>query len=413
MPDYRYVAKDSAGSTSRGTLAAPSRKAALLQLDRGGLTPLELIESGTPDPAAARPAGSIGPAPTAVVKPLSSRQLTVFWTNLLQLTAGGMSAAEAVRLLGTRMEEAAVRELAARLWRRLSEGDLLSTALAAEPDLTDRETIQLLRAGESTGHLGESLTRINQLRHERAELNRALLEALAYPACVCLAAGTVVLLFIFFLLPRIEQLLTGLGSSLPWATQLLVNFGRSAVYTVPALLVLGAVTGFALWRWRATAAGRARWDELVLRLPLVGPALRDAAVTQMFQTLASLLDNGIPLAEALLTATEGVANAAIRARLRRSLDDLLEGRSLAAALRATRLFPALVTDRLAVGEEAGRLALSLRELGREQQAAWSRRMRWLTQIFSVAVLLSTFLLVGFIAWAIIAAVFQVSASIRS
>jgi general secretion pathway protein F len=410
MPDFRYAARAADGRTTTGTLAAATRKAALQELHRRGLVPHHLAEPGS-----AALSASAGAAPAAAAPParLTERQLTVFWTNLLQLTAGGMSAGESVRLLGTRMEDARLRQLAGRLWARLSEGDLLSAALASQPGLIDRESIQLVRAGESTGHLGEALARIHQLRAERAELRRKLIEALAYPLFVCGAAGAVVLLFIFFLLPRIEQLLTGLGSQLPWATRLLVGVSRSAAYAaLPALLVVIAL-GLLFWRWRATPAGRAKCDELSLRLPLVGPGLLDAATMQMFQTLAGLLENGIPLADALHTATEGVGNSSLRLRLRRSIEHLLEGRSLAAAFRETRLFPPLVTDRLAAGEEAGRLAAGLRELGREQQAAWSERMRWLTQLFSIAILLLTFVLVGFVAWAIVSAVFQVSSSLRA
>jgi general secretion pathway protein F len=407
MPDFRYEARSADGHAVRGALAAATRKAALRELDRRGLTVLRLSE-----PSGAVRATSVADAPApAPAARLTSRQVTVFWTNLLQLTAGGMSAGEAVRLLGTRMEEAAVRALAVRLWRRLSEGELLSAALATEPGFASRESIQLLRAGESTGHLGEALARINQLRAERAELRRMIIEALAYPMCVCLAAVIVVLLFLFFLLPRIEQLLAGLGGQLPWATEALVVTSRAAAQTAPVLLLAAAGGAVALWRWQATPAGRTRWDEFIFGLPVVGTTLRDAAATQMFQTLAGLLENGIPLADALHTASEGVANSAIRTRLRRAIEELFEGRSLAAALRATALFPPLIIDRLAAGEEAGRLASCLRELGREQQAAWSHRMRWLSRMFSVAVLLGTFLLVGFVAWAIVSAVFQVSSSL--
>lgn len=413
MPDFRYAARDRQGQTVRGALTAPNRKAALATLAREGLIPVELRDAtSTTNPSGATPEATPGAGPAAAPK-LSSRQLNLFWSNLLQLTSGGLSAAEAVRLLGARMEDAVLRQLAMQLWRRLSEGDQLSSALAAYPELFDREAVQLIRAGEATGHLGESLARVNQLRRERADLRRMLIEALTYPVFVCLAAGAVVLLFIFVLLPRIEQLLLGLGNDLPWATQALVSLSRGAVIaTGPVLLVLiGAA--IALWRWQSTPAGKAKADALLLDAPLAGPALREASSTQMFQTLAGLLENGIPLAEALLTAAEGVGNTEIRRRLRRSVDDLLEGRTLAAAFRDTKLFPPLVTDRLAAGEEAGRLAVCLRELGREQQAAWSARMRWITQLFSIAVLLLTFALVAFVAWAIVSAVFQVSSSLRA
>jgi type II secretory pathway component PulF len=402
MARFAYTARDAGGRPHQGALDAPSRREALRLLSARGLKPTGVAEEGGP----ARPGARAARGPGR----WSPRERLPFLEGLENLVSGGLSAGEAVRLLAARLHEPRQRRLATALWERLSEGQTLSRALEDFPQVFDGQTVQLVAAGEATGSLREVLQRL--IRHfiERRELRQRLVVALAYPVFICLLAGGVILFFLFFLLPRLQTLLGSLGGRLPPSTQLLVVFSEFLLHYGPFLLAGGTAAGLGWWRWRRTPAGRAASDAWLLHAPLAGAFLVRVTILNFSHTLAILLENGITTAEALRLAERTVVNTALRRSLREATDRVLEGETLSASLARTRLFPPLVLDRLAIGEQTGSLAPSLRVIAQNYQADLGAWLQNFTRLVSTAVLLCAFGFVAFLAYAIVSAVFQVSAS---
>lgn len=411
MPRFTYSARDPAGRTATAELTAPSRKDALRQLAARGLQPVRLEETG---------GGALKSRPAAAVAPLffdrpgsySRAEFLPFLQSLAELLGSGLSAGEAVRMLATRLKEPALRALCAAIWEQLSEGQTLSTALEQMPAIFDRQTISLIRAAEATGSLNEVLQRLIAHHIERKELRQKLVTALLYPVFVCLVAFGVILFFVLFLMPRLQSLLNSLGSNLPLSTQLLVGSAELLLRYGVILLPLALLAVLLLWRWRQTEAGRATVDGWLVQVPGVRRFAIDAAVLTFTQTLAVLLENGISPADALRLTERTIGNRTVQSALRAATDRVLEGESLSASLGRTGYFPDLVLDRIAVGESTGQLAPCLRDLSRNYASVQSRRLHGLTTIVSSAVLLFAFAFVGFIAYAIVSAVLQVSASFK-
>ncbi|MBL9214835.1 MAG: type II secretion system F family protein [Opitutaceae bacterium] len=416
MPRFTYTARDAAGQTVRATLEAPARKDAVRLLAARGLQVVDLAEAAAAAPAA-RSAAKAAPEPARTAGgrgagELSTRERLPFLQALSDLIASGMPAGEAVRLLSLRLKEPRLRRLCASLWERLGEGLPLSQALATLPQVFDPQTINLIAAGEATGNLKEVLLRLIQHFTEQKELRQKLTAALAYPAFICLVAISVILFFIFFLMPRLQALLTSLGGKLPFATQLLVGVSHFMLsYGVLVLVALG-LGATAFWQWRRTEAGRAATDAWLLRLPVAGTFLTSSTVHNFSQTLAVLLENGVTTAEALRMTERTLTHRPLRRAFGEATDRVLEGEKLSQALARTGCFPDLVLDRLAVGESTGNLAPSLRDIARTYQQILSRQVQAFTTIVSSGVLLFAFSFVAFIAYAIVSAVFQVSASFK-
>ncbi|MDP3072051.1 MAG: type II secretion system F family protein [Opitutaceae bacterium] len=421
MPRFTYTARDRAGQPVASELEAPSRKDALRLLAARGLSIVAITETaagaaskkGSPAKGAATPKTAKIIAPSAARQPPTRKECLPFLESLHDLATSGLSAGEAVRLLSVRIKEPRLRQLSAHLWSQISEGAPLSRAMASLPEVFDPSITNLIQAGEATGSLNDTLARLIAHLTEQREMRRQLAASLAYPVFMVVVAGGVVIFFLLFLLPRLKTLLTSLGGKMPASTSVLIGASEFALsFYGLAALILAIIGLVSFLGWRQTAAGRAATDQWLLGLPFVGPFLVSQTVLAFSQTLSVLLANGITAAEALRMTEKQIANTAHRAAFNTATARVLEGESLSGALQRTGCFPDLVLDRLAVGENTGNIVPSLRQIAASYQKTISNQLNTFTKVFASGVLLAVFVFVGFIAYAIVSAVFSVSASFK-
>lgn len=401
-------------------LEAPTRKDALRLLSARGLHVASVTEVSSAaakrQSTAASPAAKPAPAATPRLSRAAAAQAPrraeclPFLEALYDLLTSGLSAGEAVRLLSVRIKEPRLRTLSAGLWEQISEGAPLSRAMANFPDVFEPSITNLVQAGEATGSLNDTVQRLNTHLTEQRELRRQLLFALAYPIFMVVVAGGVILFFLFFLLPRLQGLLTSLGGKMPTSTKILIGLSDFAI-AYGLFVVIGLVLAVvSFWRWRATDVGRAATDAWMLKLPLLGPFAVSRTVLSFSQTLSVLLENGITAAEALRMTEKQIDNRVHRDAFNAATARVLEGEALSVALARTGVFPDLVLDRLAVGENTGNIVPSLKQIAAAYQKQISSQLNTFTKVIASGVLMMVFIFVGFIAFAIVSAVFQVSAS---
>ena len=419
MPRFAYSARDRVGQSVSAELEAPSRKDALRLLTARGLqaSAVNELAAGAAGKKGAVKATKISAAEARVARRSAAlvpgrKECLPFLEALSDLMTSGLSAGEAVRLLSVRIKEPRLRSLCAGLWERISEGAPLSRAMAEFPAVFDPSITNLIQAGEATGSLNDTVQRLITHLTEQRELRRQLLTALAYPVFMVFVAGGVILFFLFFLLPRLQTLLTSLGGKMPTSTKLLIGVSNFAIH-YGVFVVIAAVFGaISFWRWRVSQAGRTVTDAWLLQLPLVGPFVVSQTVLAFSQTLSVLLENGITAAEALRMTEKQITNLVHRAAFNTATARVLEGEALSVALTRTGCFPDLVLDRLAVGENTGNVVPSLKQIASAYQKLISNQLSMFTKVLASAVLMGVFTFVGFIAFAIVSAVFQVSASFK-
>ncbi|MFT3782942.1 MAG: type II secretion system F family protein [Nibricoccus sp.] len=415
MPTFTYTARDRAGKSAQGTLESASRKDALRVLSARGLQPLNLEEKTT-----ARRALSGEKATAAerkarkkdLVSRLSRRERLPFFQSLYDLTSSGLSAGESVRLMSLRLQDPTLRALSSGLWDRLSEGASLSQAMTDFPAVFDQSSVNLVQAGEATGSINDVLNRIIAHLSEQKELRRQMISALSYPAFMVVVSIGVIVFIITFLMPRLESLLHSLGGKLPLSTRLLVGFSGFSLHYGLIIAGLAVFFGVSFWRWRQTKAGRAQSDAWMLRLPWIGPFLVSRTVLVFSQTLSVLLENGITASEALRMTERQIVNTLHRQSFKEAIERVLEGEALSRALQRTGWLPPLVLDQLSIGENTGNLVPSLKKIASNYQKTLSTQLSAFTAILTNVILLSVFAFVGFIAFAVVSAVFQLSASIK-
>ncbi len=425
MPRFAYTARDRAGKSVAADLEAPSRKDALRLLGARGLqvaSVSEVTAGASAKKSSGGSAAKTATAPSAAAarasrrisaQPPTRRECLPFLESLHDLATSGLSAGEAVRLLSVRIKEPRLRTLCGGIWEQISEGAPLSRAMAASPQVFDPSITNLIQAGEATGSLNETLARLIAHLTEQKELRRQLLTALAYPIFMVTVAGGVILFFLLFLLPRLKTLLGSLGGKMPASTTILINLSNFALSIYGVATAIALVVGIiSFFGWRQTAPGRAATDAWLLKLPLTGQFIVSQTVLAFSQTLSVLLENGITAAEALRMTEKQIENTVHRAAFSTATGRVLEGEALSLALGRTNVFPELVLDRLAIGENTGNIVPSLKQIAIAYQKQISNQLSMFTKVIASGVLMAVFIFVGFIAFAIVSAVFQVSSSFK-
>jgi general secretion pathway protein F len=416
MPAFTYTARDANGKELSGQLEAASRKAALAQLAARQLTPSRLEEAGLASAARGAKGGGLAELVSGGDgrgRRFSREHSLPFLRALMGLVTAGIQVADGVRLLSKRLNDPALRSLAAAMWDQLSQGRSLSQAMGAQGGVFDEAAINLVQAGEATGRLGNVLERLVADMEERREIRSRLLGALAYPVFILFVAVGVILVFLFFLLPRIETLLASLHGQLPLATRLLIGFANFLVHYGWFFVLVGVTAGVMFWAWRRKPKGRRVTDGWLLKITGVGAFIVANDILRLVQALSLLLENGITTLPALTLTERTIQNRVFRAAFAEARGKIAEGAGISVALRSTGFFPDLVIDVLTVGENTGNIVPSLKEVGRIYRRQISQHVGVFMNVISVGVLLVAAGFVFLVAFGIISAVFQLSASLKA
>ena len=352
MPVYAYKGVTSAGKKTRGHLDADSPRSARTRLRRDGVFITELAEGRR---EAALPAAR---GRFAISLPrfqrVSSLDLALATRQLSTLIGAGIPLVSALRALTDQVENARLRDVLAQVRDRVNEGASLGDAMAASgvfPDLY----VGMVRAGEAGGALETVLERLAAYLEGQVRLRNKVSSIVIYPAMMLLFACVVVGILVTVVLPQITELLASLNQPLPFYTRWIIavsNFTRDYWWLIAGALVAVAVAFRTLIR---TERGRAAYDRVRLRLPVVGRVVRLLAISRFSRTLSTLLSGGLPITRALDTAAQVTANTVIAAAIEAARTSITEGASVAAPLRASGEFPPMVTHMIEVGEQSGEL----------------------------------------------------------
>lgn len=413
MPTFHYIARDAQGAETRGKLEAATRKHALTQLRARQLTPSRLDEGGVApvESSGGFSLGTIGG--TGAKKQFGRAHALPFLRALMGLVTSGIQVADGVKLLAKRLSDPALRAIAAALWDQLSQGRSLSQAMTALGPVFDEPTVNLVQAGEATGRLGGVLERIVADMEERAEIRSRLLGAMAYPAVILGMAVIVILIFLFFLLPRIETLLASLQGNLPLATRLLIGFANFLVGYGWFFALVGATGASIFWAWRRKPEGRLTSDRWVLKVTGIGSFVVANDILRLTQAFSLLLENGITTLPALAMTERTIQNRVFRAAFAEARGKIAEGAGISTALGGTGFFPPLVIDVISVGESTGNIVPSLKEVARDFRKRISNQVGVFVNVVSIGALLAAAAFVALVAFGIISAVFQISASLKA
>ena len=354
MPDYDYLALDTAGREKRGSVAAPSVEEARARLDARKFYVVR-IEPGN---------GVVQPKPALLSgmrlarKKVSGKQLTLFTRQLATLVQVS-PLEEALRTISRQTEQPHVRDVLMKVHAGVMEGRRMSDAMGREPKSFPPLYRAMVSAGESSGTLGVILERLADLLERQAQVRGKVMSALAYPIVLAGVAVFVVTALMIFVVPKVVEQFDTVGQQLPLLTRMVMGLSALLVGWWWAIAIGIGALGFLVWRALQEPAIRLRFDRRLLRLPLLGRLIRDLHAARMARTLSTMVASRLPLLEGLLLTTQTIHNRALKQASEEIVEAIRGGGSLSAALKRAGVFPPLLVYLAASGEAAGKLDIML------------------------------------------------------
>ena len=288
-------------------------------------------------------------------KGINTREFLVFNQELATLLKAGMPLVQSLDLLKRRVTSPSFRRVLDDVHEKVRSGTALSDAFDSHRDLFPSVYTASLLAGERSGNLDAMLRRYVEYTKVVATVKRKTVSALVYPAILISLALAMVTFIVLKVVPAFQDFYGTFGAELPWSTRIIV--GLSEFLRAHFLIVIGALAGgvIAFFAWVRRTGQQARFDRMLLRLPMLGQVARKFATSQMARTLATLLGGGLPLVNALDIAARSVGNQYMANQLGVVSGRVREGESFAAALEARHVFPEVAVKMAEVGESTGAL----------------------------------------------------------
>ncbi|MEQ1472467.1 MAG: type II secretion system F family protein [Candidatus Acidiferrum sp.] len=351
MPDYKYRGTNRAGSSVSGVMTANSKAELQNILKRQQITPTKMSEKGKEFNMPTFGGG------------VNAKELAIFTRQFSVMIDAGLPLVQCLEILASQQENKFFQKVLTTTRSMVEGGSTLSTAMRASPKVFDGLYVNMVEAGETGGILDIILQRLSTYIEKNVKLQRAVKSALVYPVGVLTVAGGVITLLLWKVVPIFATLFTGLGVTLPLPTKIVIalsNFIGSYFGLLILVAIVGGVVGLKVWY--GTPQGKFILDTIVLKLPVLGILMRKIAVARFTRTLGTLISSGVPILEGLDITAKTSGNAVVERALQKVRKALEEGKSLTEPLKESNVFPGMVTQMIAVGEQTGAMDAMLQKI---------------------------------------------------
>ena len=346
MPAFTYKATDSTGKTVHGTLSAADKNTALTLMRNQDLRPLTVeLQSGV------KKGGKGFFAPK-----IKTTDLVLFTRQLSTMVSAGVPLLRALSTMRDQVENPTLRDVIGDLIKDVQGGVSLADAMAKHPDTFSDIFVNMIRAGEAAGIVDDILKRLATQVEKNASMRKKIKSASTYPVVLLVLTLGAFFGLMIFIIPRIGAILKDIGgedAQLPMITQVMLNM--SAFMTTYWYIVIGGLVAiiFFLRRYLKTPTGRYAWHGLMLKIPILKNVTTKIAVARFTRTFAALIGAGVSVVEALQVTARAIGNDVYKKAIEQAAAEVVNGKQLSQAIEGNSLFPGIVPQMLAVGEETG------------------------------------------------------------
>jgi type IV pilus assembly protein PilC len=351
MPVFTYRGTNRSGGSVAGEMTASSKSELQTLLRRQQITPTKMSEKGKEFNLPTFGGG------------VSAKELAIFTRQFSVMIDAGLPLVQCLEILASQQENKLFQKVLTGTRSAVEGGSNLSAAMKQYPKVFDPLYSNMVEAGETGGILDTILQRLSTYIEKNVKLKAAVKSALIYPIGVLTIAGGVIFLLLWKVVPIFATLFAGLGVDLPLPTKIVIGLSNFVGSIFGLLIVVGLVGGvFLLKMWYGTPQGRFVMDTIVLKLPVLGILMRKIAVARFTRTLGTLISSGVPILEGLDITAKTSGNAVVERALFQVRKSLEEGKSLTEPLKDSAVFPGMVTQMIAVGEQTGAMDAMLQKI---------------------------------------------------
>jgi type II secretory pathway component PulF len=402
MPRYNYTAVAADGKKVKGAITAESPYAARKQLRVRSVHPTSITEVGS------------GSERKAALFSIFSRggkgQIIDFTKQMTTLLNSGIKLTEALSVLTLQASDVRFKNAITDIRDRVISGESFADALSDYSDYFDIIYVSMVRVGEVTGSLGQSLSTISKFMEKRQRVESKVMTAMIYPMVLIVFCIAAILVLTTFVIPKIAEQIARTGQKLPLITRGLM--GVSYILTSWWLFVVIAVVVGIVWglkRFLKTRRGAYLRDKLLLSLPLFGPLIKQRVVSRFASTLSTLLGSGLAMAESLRVVAEVTGNSLMRGAIQQARERILAGTDIATPLRDSGLIDPAIAHMVAVGEKSGELEKMLKDISENLESSTDVVIERLSAAVEPLIIIIMAAIIGLIAYATILPILEVSA----
>jgi type IV pilus assembly protein PilC len=369
MPKFNYVAMDSRGKETKGTIEVGSQNEAIGRIKEMGFFPTKVVEDkGTPAPGSAKKAakkkGGGGVSLNFQIKipglsgRVKSKVLTTFTRQLATLVQAGLPLLRGLRVLQKQEKNANLKTILGDLAVAIEGGSTFSEALAQHPKVFNRLFVNMVKAGEIGGVLEVVLKRLSEFMEKAQKIKGKVVAAMFYPCAVMVVATAIMGVLMVVVIPKFREIFEGTlgnGRTLPAFTSFVLgiseaikdHFIRTVCYVIGCFILFNIFI--------RTKIGKKIWDKFLLKVPVLGPVVSKVAISRFTRTLGTLVSSGVPILQALTIVKETSGNVIIGNAVGAVHESVKEGETITAPLEASGVFPPMVISMVDVGEQTGAL----------------------------------------------------------
>jgi len=355
MPTFAYTGRTRAGQTVSGERVADSMDAATTALKREQINVTRITAAAAKTEEKAKKAGVTG-------KKVAAKNLAVFTRQFSVMIDAGLPLVQCLDILGTQEEDKNFAAVILQTRTAVESGASLADAMRQHPKTFDPLFTNMIAAGEAGGILDTILKRLATYIEKAVKLAGQVKSAMIYPIAVVVIAGLVVGVILWKVIPTFASLFSGLGADLPLPTRVVIALSDNLVRYFPFLFVAGAGAAYGFRQYYATSNGRRTIDSTSLKMPVLGNILRKIAVARFCRTLSTLISSGVPILDGLDITAKTAGNAIVEDAIMMTRKSIERGETIAVPLKETKVFPAMVTQMIGVGEATGALDTMLAKI---------------------------------------------------
>ncbi|MCA9404937.1 MAG: type II secretion system F family protein [Candidatus Omnitrophica bacterium] len=411
MPTFAYKARDDIGKSVSGTMSALSEEDLMNKLRKLSYMPVSIRETAQNISQEKSKAKSV--FGEGIFQRIKIEDIVVFNMQLASMIDAGITLLGALNIISRQILNERFKNVVSKITQSVSSGSSLSDALSEHPAVFSKLYISMIRAGEMGGSLNVVLNRLAIYMEQQQELRQRIRGALFYPAILLVAGILVVLLIVTFVMPKFIVIFTKADIALPLPTQILYGVGVAIKQFWYLILASVFLVTFGIKAYIRSSQGKFRFDQFILKVPIVGILIRKVIVARFSRTLATLVDSGVSMLQSLDIMKDVVGNEVIGRVVQRTRASVERGERLDQPLKMSGEFPDDAVHMISVGEETGKLGYMLNKVADFYDTSVDYSIKKLTTLIEPFFITLMGIMVGFIMASMLIPIFDMVKTIQT